>query len=104
MPSLLDSATIARALEALPGWQALGNQLVRTVQVPAGTDALLRSVRQLAQELHHRADIKVDGTAVTVRLSTGSVGGISDLDIDLAARIDQVLSGSKATGTDPAPR
>ncbi len=104
MPSLLDSNTIAIALEALPGWQALDDQLVRTVQVPAGIDALLRSVRQLAQDMDHPADAQVDGAAVTIRLSTSSVGGVSELDVDLAARIDQVLSGSEATGTDPAHR
>ncbi len=104
MPSLLDSDTIATALEALPGWQATSGQLVRTVHVPAGTDALLRSVRQITDEQDHPADIDIDGEAVTFRLSTSSAGGISDLDVDLAARIDQVLSGSEATGTDPARR
>lgn len=104
MPSLLDSATITIALEALPGWQATAGHLVRTVHVQAGTDALLRSVRQVADELNHQPDTEVDGASLTFRLSTSSVGGISDLDVDLAARIDQILSGSEATGTDPAHR
>ena len=104
MPTLLDSDTVTTALEALPGWQATNRQLIRTVHVQAGTDALLRSVRQVADELAHQPDTEVDGTTVTFRLSTEAVGGISDLDVDLAARIDQVLSGSEATGTDPAHR
>ena len=61
-------------------------------------------MRQVAHELDHQPDIEVDGSSVTFRLFTSSVGGISDLDVDLAARIDQVLSGSEATGTDPAHR
>lgn len=51
--------------------------------------------------MHHQAATDVHSHTVTFRLSTRSVGGISDLDVDLAARIDQVLSGSEATGTDP---
>ena len=104
MPTLLDSATITTALEALPGWDVSAGQLVRTVHVQAGTDALLRSVHQVAEQLGHQPVTEVDGASVTFRLSTSSVGGISDLDVDVAARIDQVLSGSEATGTDPAHR
>ena len=68
----------------------------------AGTDALLRSVHHVAEELGHQPVTGVDGASVTFRSSTSSVGRISDLDVDVAARIDQVLSGSEATGTDPA--
>lgn len=104
MASPLDSDTIDTALQARPGWQATGGQLVRTGHVPAGTDALLRSVRQLADELGHQARPDVNKAAVTVRLSTEDTGGSGELDVDLAARIDQVLSGSEATGTNPAHR
>ena len=101
MPTLLDADTTATALEALPGWRAVDGCLQRSVEVPAGASALLRSVGQISAQMNHQAATDVHGHTVTFRLSTSSVGGISDLDVDLAARIDQVLSGSEATGTDP---
>lgn len=59
-------------------------------------------MEQVAQERDHHLASNVDGKNATVRLSTRSAGGVTELDVDLAARIDQVLSGSHATGTDPA--
>lgn len=73
----------------------------RAVITPAGSAALLRSVEQLAEQMHHSPDsTTLTGDALTIRLATG--GDVTGLDVELAARIDQVLSGSHATGTTPA--
>lgn len=104
MPAVLSAEEIDAALEALPAWAVEGGSLTRTVQAAGGAPALLRSIDQVAQELDHHPDSDVDGDNVRFRLSTHSAGGVTELDVDLAARIDQVLSGSQATGTDPAQR
>ena len=100
----LDTEQIAVALEALPSWEHEAGALLRRVEVAAGPLALVRSVEQIAGEMSHDCQITVDGDHVELQLRTPSAGGVTELDVDLAARIDQVLSGSQATGTDPAHR
>ena len=99
---MLDTEQIAVALEALPSWEHESGALLRRVEVAAGSQALVRSVEQIAGEMGHDCKVTVDGDHVELRLGTPSAGGVTELDVDLAARIDQVLSGSQATGTDPA--
>lgn len=99
MPERLSQDAVSTALEALPGWSGDTDRLSRTVQVPADSqDALLESVRQLADTLDHHPDVAREGDHVTFTLVTHSSGGVTEKDVDLATRIDQVLSGTSATG------
>ena len=64
-PERLDPATLATALEAVPGWHVEQVALVRVVDVAAGPQALTTSVRQVADEMGQRPDIQTDGGRVT---------------------------------------
>ena len=101
MPDLLDPADVETALAALPGWTFQDDALVKRADVPADSqDGLLESVAQVADELDHHPDVSRETDAVVFRLRTHSAGGVTSKDVDLAARIDQVLSGaSRDTGT-----
>ena len=99
MPHLLSDQDIQTALEALPGWERAGDRLVREVDVPADSqDALERSIAEVADALNHHPDVRRDGDTVHLELWTHSAGGVTRKDIELAGRIDQVLSGPSATG------
>ena len=99
MPKLLTDEAIATALQALPGWERSGDRLVRTVEVRADSqDTLERSIAEVADALDHHPGLRREGDAVHLELWTHSAGGVTDKDVELAARIDQVLSGSSATG------
>jgi 4a-hydroxytetrahydrobiopterin dehydratase len=52
-------------------------------------------VGAVAEEMDHHPDIDIRWNVVTLRLSTHSAGGITRLDLELAARID-ALAGSGA--------
>lgn len=95
MAELLDHDEIETALAALPGWSYDGEALVRRVEVPADTqDALAESVGAVADEMDHHPSVTRDGDAMTFRLWTHSDDGVTAKDVELAARLDQTLSGS----------
>jgi len=95
MADLLDHADVETALAALPGWTFEDDKLVKRADVPADSqDGLLESVGQVADEIDHHPDVSREADAVVFRLWTHSAGGVTSKDVDLAARIDQTLSGS----------
>lgn len=98
MVDLLDHDQIQTALEALPGWAYDGDALTRRVDVPDDSqDAMVRSLTETGDEMDHHPDVSREPDALVLRLWTHSEDGVTAKDVELAARLDQVLSGS---GTD----
>ena len=94
MPEVLDQDAIDTALGALPGWRYDGEALVKHADVPSDSqDTLERSVGAVADALDHHPVVTREPDALTFRLWTHSAGGVTAKDVDLAARIDQVLTG-----------
>ena len=56
---------------------------------PAG----VRSVAEIAEEDNHHPDLDVRFNKVRVLLSTRSEGGVTELDFDLAEKIDTLVEG-----------
>ncbi|MCU1490690.1 MAG: transcriptional coactivator/pterin dehydratase [Acidimicrobiaceae bacterium] len=84
------------ALERLDGeiggidWHRAGAELVKVVRRNdfAAALAYVNEVGQLAEAAGHHPDIELSWNTVTLRLSTHSLGGITDADLALARRID----------------
>lgn len=94
MTTILDDDRVVAALDGLTGWQRDGDAIVRTAKLasfPAAIEAV-RAVAEIAEARDHHPDIDIRWRTLTFRCSTHSAGGITDLDIELAAQIDQVLS------------
>ncbi len=88
-------STLDDAIAGLAGWRRDGDQLVRQVPVAAADqDNLERAVMKVADELDHHPVIDRDAKGMTFRLWTHTVGRITARDVELAARIDQTLSGT----------
>lgn len=93
MADLLDAEGIKSAQESLPGWSYDGEALVRRVDVPAADqDTLEAQVMTEADAMNHHPVISRDGDTMTFRVWTHSDGGVTSKDVDLAGRIDHVLS------------
>lgn len=90
MATLLDDRLVADALSGLEEWTGGADRISRTVTVD-DTDALLTAVGEAADSLDHHPEISRDGSAVTFTLWTHSVGGVTELDIALASRIDDLV-------------
>ena len=92
---LLDPAIVDAALADGVAWERQGDELVKTRRGTDFADALayVNAVGALAEAMNHHPDIDIRWNTVTMRLTTHSEGGLTDLDLELARRID-ALSGS----------
>lgn len=91
MAALLDDAAIAAALDTLPGWEREGDALVRTAKLPSfpAAIAVVDRVAEIAERRDHHPDIDIRWRTLVFRCSTHSKGGITDLDVALAAAINE---------------
>jgi 4a-hydroxytetrahydrobiopterin dehydratase len=97
MPQLLDDDGVQRALRDLPGWERDGDALTRTAALPSFPTAIavVDEVAALAERADHHPDIDIRWRTLTFRCSTHSAGGITDLDVRLAASISAVLHNAQ---------
>ena len=95
MSTLLSDIAIQRALGSLPGWARRGNVLQKTYtfpSFPAGI-AFVNRVAEAAEAGDHHPDIDIRYTKILCVLSTHSAGGITQKDLDLAQRMDELVTG-----------
>jgi 4a-hydroxytetrahydrobiopterin dehydratase len=93
---MLDADAIATALGGLTGWSRDGDTLARTYRRRDWLDAiaLLNAVAEEAERRNHHPDVSITGYRdITFRLTTHSKGGITQRDVDLATRIDELAAG-----------
>jgi 4a-hydroxytetrahydrobiopterin dehydratase len=90
MRTKLSDLEIRRALGALPGWSRKGEALSKTYTFARFADGIqfVSKVAEIADAMDHHPDIDVRYTNVTFGLSTHSAGGITQSDLDLAAKIE----------------
>lgn len=89
-PTKLSDLEIQRALGSLPGWARRGDVLTRTYSFQRFADGIrfVDRIAEVADSMDHHPDIDIRYTKVTITLSTHSAGGITQLDLDLAGKID----------------
>ncbi|MBX3198433.1 MAG: 4a-hydroxytetrahydrobiopterin dehydratase [Labilithrix sp.] len=86
-PSKLETSAVASWLAAHPEWALEGDALARTFEMPDFAAALAFAVRlgMAAEKRDHHPDILVGWGKARVVWTTHDAGGISQLDLDLAA-------------------
>ena len=74
------------------GWERDGQEIVRTFEFDSYLDGVgfLSGAAGLAEEAWHHPEMTVTWGEVEVRLTTHDAGGITENDLDLAARFDEV--------------
>jgi 4a-hydroxytetrahydrobiopterin dehydratase len=94
MPRLLDDNEIGAALGGLPGWERDGYALVRTAALPSFPAAItvVDRVAAIAEKRDHHPDIDIRWRNLTFRCSTHSAGGVTELDVALAAAISEEIA------------
>ena len=97
VPSELNEEQIDQAVAALPGWERSGVMLVRHIPVPRDSrEALEEGIRNVVDDESRIQMQVVDDKWFTISLGDGP-NALKPADLETAARIDTVLSGS---GTD----
>lgn len=89
---------LAGALRDLPGWGVDGFRLVRTVR-PGNLWRLLEQVCEVEEELDHHTEVTLDCGTVTFTLWTHVRNAVTAADLELARRLDALLS-TDATAQD----
>jgi 4a-hydroxytetrahydrobiopterin dehydratase len=94
-PSRLDPDQLAAALPGLPLWSGDTAGLHRTVELPSFRDAVaaIGTIADVAEELDHHPDVDLRWRTLHLTLVSHSAGGVSELDLELARRIDVLLPG-----------
>ena len=86
---------VAAALHGLPLWSGDGDGLRRTVELSSFRDAVAAvvAIADVAEEMDHHPDIDLRYRILHLTLVSHSAGGVSELDLQLARRIDALLPG-----------
>ncbi len=88
--SLLTESQREAFNSAHPGWTAVGETIVRTFTFEDFGEALgfVTRVGVAAERVFHHPDIDIRWNKVTLTLTSHDVGGLTERDIELAAKID----------------
>ena len=92
-PDVLSSADVDAALaEQHIAWERNGDALTTTVTLHDFADALtfVNAVGAAAEAANHHPDIDIRWNKVTLVLTTHSEGGLTVLDLALAAAVDRL--------------
>jgi 4a-hydroxytetrahydrobiopterin dehydratase len=93
MSDLLDTAELRTALKKCPEWEHEKNAITRTIEFEEFNDAIdfVNDLAEIAEEAQHHPDIIIRHTKVTLKLTTHDAGGVTNLDIELAQRVDNLV-------------
>ena len=90
MSDVLSEAQVAEGLSGLDGWSGDTTAITRLVEAasfPAAIE-LVRKVADVAEEMNHHPDIDIRWRRGRFTLSSHDAGGVTDRDLDQAARIN----------------
>jgi 4a-hydroxytetrahydrobiopterin dehydratase len=93
MSDLLEAEDLSAALKKCPEWEHEKKAITRTVEFEEFTDAIdfVNDLAEIAEEAQHHPDITIRHTKVTLKLTTHDAGGVTNLDIELAQRVDNLV-------------
>jgi 4a-hydroxytetrahydrobiopterin dehydratase len=93
-PAPLSAEDVATGIASLDGWTGDTTAITRTVQAPSFLSGvgLVQQVAVVAEEMDHHPDIDIRWRKVTFTLSTHDAGGVTELDLSQAARIDRLAA------------
>ena len=93
MTELLEDSDLTAALKKCPEWDYEKKAILRTVEFEEFMDAIdfVNNLAEIAEEAQHHPDISIKHTKVTLKLTTQDAGGVTNLDIELAQRLDNML-------------
>ena len=91
MPKL-PQEEIDRALRQLNGWKVEDNEIRKTFKHDSFAEAVVfvNAVAHLAELANHHPDIDIRYTKVAIALTTHDQGGLTEKDLNLARRIEEI--------------
>lgn len=93
MSDLLEEDDLQSALKKCPEWEYEKKAIIRLVEFEEFNDAIdfVNGVAEIVEEAQHHPEINIRHTRVLLKLTTHDAGGVTDADIELAQRIDNLI-------------
>jgi len=94
MSMVLSDAEIQKALQSLPGWTANANTIERSFQFENFVQAMdfVNQIAEAAEGVNHHPDIHISYNKVRLVLVSHDSGGVSQRDIRMAAKINEIAT------------
>ena len=88
----LEQKEIESFLSQSSGWNLKENKLEKTFTFKDFKEAVefLNKIQPIADSMNHHPDVCIYYNKVVIQLTTHDVGGITDLDVELAKKIDSI--------------
>lgn len=106
-PELLSDIEIQRALNGpLRGWTRRGPMLMKVYEFPTFADAIawVNLVAIAAEAANHHPDLDIRFRQVGATLATHESGGITERDVEMAERMDELCGRSSEDVEPPGGR
>ncbi len=96
MSTVLSDAEVQQALQQLPGWRKNGDAIERVFQFGSFLQAMefVNHIAEAAEAVNHHPDILINYSRVTLTLISHDSGGITQRDIRMAGRINELAPAS----------
>ena len=93
MSAVLSEAEIRQALAALPAWKQNGKVIERVFQFENFVKAMefVNQIAEAAEAVNHHPDILINYNKVTLTLVSHDSGGVTQRDIKMAGRINELF-------------
>jgi len=101
MSAVLNPAEIAAALQDLPGWASCDNSIERAFQFRdfLGAMVFVNKIAATAEAANHHPDILINYNKVTFTLVSHDSGGVTQRDIRMAGKINEVADAEARKAT-----
>lgn len=92
MSETIQEGELEAILKKIPEWESEGKGIERTFEFENFAEAMefVNTVAEVAEEADHHPDIDIRWNKVRLLLVTHSAGGLTELDVEMAQRIDRL--------------
>lgn len=93
MSDLIEKSDLKEYLKRIPEWDLEGKKIERVFEFDDFSESIdfVNGVAEISEESEHHPDIDVRWNKVKLILSTQNKGGLTDLDFELAEKIDNLV-------------
>ncbi len=90
---LIPAEELESALKRCPEWEVEGEYITRTVEFEEYAESIdfVNFLAEIIEEAQHIPEIDIRDCKIILRLKTEDAGGVTELDIELATRIDNLV-------------
>jgi len=93
-PHLLNASEVEAQIDQLPEWESHGTSISRTFTGTSFTQVIdwVIAIAAVAEQMDHHPDLDIRWTKLTIALTTHDRAGLTQLDFDQAAVINQICT------------